>query len=190
MLQYELDEPKTDEIELHLVYEIQLPIDDAVENILVNLDEQVEADLLEEKVAPISIKAVLDDEDDELEVLVATILIRVVEIDDLDCIDIDEVVEVEIEIRVDDYELIDDEVDIISFDIQLRRQIVDDEVELDEVLIIDVIELELVEQQIYVIQQTEVSDLPPPLDEIVVMYVEQCVYIDLHLTEHLLLYLK
>ena len=166
MQQYELDELKTEGIELHLVYEIQLLIDDVVENILVNLDERVEADLLDEKVVQTFAKAVLDEDDDELEVLVATIFLLVVEIDDLDCIDIDEVVEVEIEIRVDDYELIDDEVDIIEIDIRPHRQIVDDEVELDEVLIIDVIELELVEQQIYVIQQTEVSDLLMLLDEL------------------------
>lgn len=40
----------------------------------------------------------------------------------------------------------------------------------------------------YVIHQTEVIDLLLLLDEIVAMYVEICVCIDLQVTEHLLLY--
>ena len=36
----------------------------------------------------------------------------------------------------------------------------------------------------------EVIELQVPLDEIAAMYVIECVYIDLHLTEHLLLLVK
>ena len=43
------------------------------------------------------------------------------------------------------------------------------------------------EQQIYVIQQTEVSDLLLQLDETVAILVMECVCIDLQATEHLLL---
>ena len=43
------------------------------------------------------------------------------------------------------------------------------------------------EQQIYVILFIECLDLHLPLDEIVVILVMECVYIDLHLIEHLLL---
>ena len=159
-------------------------------------DENLEADVADDdeliEVLEVEVDELL--ELDEVELVVYILSLR--ELDELVYVDIDddEVDEIEFVIIIIDLlaEQIDDETEQIDMLLDAMPPTVDDEVDdLEQLEAIDrhleLDEIELVDLQKSVIRQTEAVDLLLLLDETVVSLATDIKFIDLHLTEHLLL---
>ena len=163
-----------------ILISILMLVDDV--NEVEQVDEIVEADVVEKNVHREQL--MLDEDDERVEQ-------QVLKIDDYDIMECDDD-EDDDGVLVDDDDAVDDETDdhsqVQELDDVMLLDIEDDDEDDDIIIILlEYDEIDINEQQIYVIQQIEVVDLLQLQVEIVVILVIDIVYTDSHLIEHSLL---